>query len=57
MINVHDEISDPDRPAYPVIVGQKRWMLGLSTDIAPAAQAPDPEGGARAIISPPIMDA
>ncbi|WP_121749561.1 TetR/AcrR family transcriptional regulator [Streptomyces sp. E2N166] len=31
MINAHAEISDPAHPAYPVITGQKRWMLDLFT--------------------------
>ncbi|MBH5133133.1 TetR/AcrR family transcriptional regulator [Streptomyces sp. NPDC048405] len=34
MINAHAEISDPAHPAYPVITGQKRWMLGLFTRLA-----------------------
>ncbi|WP_235915369.1 TetR/AcrR family transcriptional regulator [Puerhibacterium puerhi] len=41
MINAHAEISDPDHPAYAVIVGQKRWMLDLFTGIARDAGAPD----------------
>jgi AcrR family transcriptional regulator len=43
MINAHAEISDPAHPAYAVIVGQKRWMLALFTDLAAAAGAPEPE--------------
>ena len=39
MVNAHAEISDPAHPAYPVIAGQKEWMLALFTrlarDIAP----------------------
>jgi AcrR family transcriptional regulator len=42
MINAHAEISDPTHPAYPVIVGQKRWMLALFTDLAAAAGVADP---------------
>lgn len=34
MINAHAEISDPVHPAYPVITGQKRWMLDLFTRLA-----------------------
>ncbi|MFE1026439.1 TetR/AcrR family transcriptional regulator [Streptomyces sp. NPDC058818] len=34
MINAHAEISDPAHPAYPVITGQKRWMLDLFTRLA-----------------------
>ncbi|WP_424883283.1 TetR/AcrR family transcriptional regulator [Streptomyces sp. SLBN-8D4] len=36
MVNAHAEISDPSHPAYAVITGQKRWMLRLFTDLAPA---------------------
>ncbi|WP_152360176.1 TetR/AcrR family transcriptional regulator [Microlunatus speluncae] len=42
MINAHAEISDPAHPAYPVIVGQKRWMLELFRVIADDAGAEDP---------------
>jgi AcrR family transcriptional regulator len=39
MVNAHAEISDPAHPAFPVIAGQKQWMLALFTrlaeDIAP----------------------
>ncbi|GGX53015.1 TetR/AcrR family transcriptional regulator [Streptomyces chartreusis] len=39
MVNAHAEISDPSHPAFPVIAGQKEWMLalftGLARDIAP----------------------
>jgi AcrR family transcriptional regulator len=42
MINAHAEISDPRHPAYAVIVGQKRWMLELFTEIATRAGAPEP---------------
>ncbi|GAA0652172.1 TetR/AcrR family transcriptional regulator [Streptomyces thermocarboxydovorans] len=34
MVNAHAEISDPAHPAYPVITGQKRWMLDLFTELA-----------------------
>ncbi|MEU5894746.1 MULTISPECIES: TetR/AcrR family transcriptional regulator [Streptomyces] len=34
MVNAHAEISDPAHPAYPIIVGQKAWMLALFTDVA-----------------------
>jgi AcrR family transcriptional regulator len=34
MVNAHAEISDPEHPAYPVIAGQKRWTLGLFTELA-----------------------
>lgn len=39
MVNAHAEISDASHPAYPIIIGQKEWMLALFTrlarDIAP----------------------
>ncbi|MFH8407033.1 TetR/AcrR family transcriptional regulator [Streptomyces sp. NPDC018019] len=34
MVNAHAEISDPSHPAYPVITGQKKWMLDLFTQLA-----------------------
>ncbi|MFJ2766452.1 TetR/AcrR family transcriptional regulator [Streptomyces sp. NPDC087300] len=34
MVNAHAEISDPDHPAYPLIIGQKAWMLALFTGLA-----------------------
>ncbi|MFI5803939.1 TetR/AcrR family transcriptional regulator [Streptomyces sp. NPDC051561] len=34
MINAHAEINDPAHPAYPVLVGQKAWMLDLFTGLA-----------------------
>ncbi|MEV6154783.1 helix-turn-helix domain-containing protein [Nonomuraea sp. NPDC052129] len=34
MVNAHAEISDPSHPAYPIITGQKEWMLSLFTDLA-----------------------
>ncbi|MFW0783649.1 helix-turn-helix domain-containing protein [Gordonia sp. CPCC 206044] len=42
MINAYAEISDPDHPAYPIIVGQKRWMLELFAGIAADAVARNP---------------
>lgn len=42
MFDAHAEISAPDHPAYPVIVGQKRWMLDLFVRLAPDAGAADP---------------
>lgn len=50
MINAHAEISDPRHPAYPVIVGQKRWMLRLFTAIAADAGATDPARTGHAIM-------
>jgi len=46
MVNAHAEISDPAHPAYPVIIGQKRWMADLFVDILTAAGVPDPVGTA-----------
>lgn len=43
MINAHAEISDPSHPAYAVIAGHKRWMLGVFTDLAAAAGVADPQ--------------
>ncbi|WP_307172597.1 TetR/AcrR family transcriptional regulator [Streptomyces sp. B3I7] len=34
MVNAHAEISDASHPAYPVITGQKQWMLALFTRLA-----------------------
>ncbi|MET8690325.1 helix-turn-helix domain-containing protein [Streptomyces sp. NPDC004732] len=34
MVNAHAEISDPAHPAYPIIMGQKAWMLALFTGLA-----------------------
>ncbi|MBM7169190.1 TetR/AcrR family transcriptional regulator [Streptomyces sp. G44] len=34
MVNAHAEISDAAHPAYPVITGQKAWMLALFTGLA-----------------------
>ncbi|MFC5216262.1 TetR/AcrR family transcriptional regulator [Streptomyces coerulescens] len=34
MVNAHAEISDPSHPAFPVIAGQKEWMLALFTGLA-----------------------
>ncbi|MEU7645020.1 TetR/AcrR family transcriptional regulator [Streptomyces huasconensis] len=34
MVNAHAEISDAAHPAYPIITGQKAWMLVLFTDLA-----------------------
>ncbi|MFD3497044.1 TetR/AcrR family transcriptional regulator [Streptomyces sp. NPDC058678] len=33
MVNAHAEISDPSHPAYPIITGQKEWMLALFADL------------------------
>ncbi|MFF3488295.1 TetR/AcrR family transcriptional regulator [Streptomyces sp. NPDC002701] len=33
MVNAHAEIVDPAHPAYAIIIGQKRWMLTLFTDL------------------------
>lgn len=50
MVNAHAEISDPAHPAYPVIVGQKAWMLDLFRGIVAQAALPDPDGIARTVM-------
>lgn len=50
MINAHAEISDPAHPAYAVIVGQKRWMLELFTELAGAAGVAEPEQVGRQVM-------
>ncbi|WAM14223.1 MULTISPECIES: TetR/AcrR family transcriptional regulator [Rhodococcus] len=50
MVNAHAEISDPSHPAYAVIIGQKRWMLGLFTGVCRDASVRDPETLARTIM-------
>ncbi|MBO1901889.1 TetR/AcrR family transcriptional regulator [Leucobacter weissii] len=50
MINAHAEISDPSHPAYPVIVGQKQWMLDLFATIAADADAADPAATGRSLM-------
>ncbi|MFD7713728.1 TetR/AcrR family transcriptional regulator [Streptomyces sp. NPDC059786] len=48
MVNAHAEISDPAHPAYPLITGQKAWMLALFTDLARDIEPPAAaEDGAR----------
>ncbi|MGW7280215.1 TetR/AcrR family transcriptional regulator [Streptomyces sp. NPDC054844] len=47
MINAHAEISDPAHPAYPVITGQKRWMLDLFTRLARETGAAGAAGADR----------
>ncbi|MFJ7074553.1 TetR/AcrR family transcriptional regulator [Streptomyces sp. NPDC098781] len=44
MVNAHAEISDPAHPAFPVIAGQKEWMLALFTRLAGDV---DPDGADR----------
>ncbi|MEV7192363.1 helix-turn-helix domain-containing protein [Streptomyces sp. NPDC093510] len=44
MVNAHAEISDPAHPAYPIITGQKAWMLALFTGLAEEIA---PRGAAR----------
>ena len=50
MINAHAEISDPAHPAYDVIIGQKRWMLELFTDLVTAAGVPEPRRTAEQVM-------
>ncbi|MGA4846942.1 TetR/AcrR family transcriptional regulator [Streptomyces sp. G5(2025)] len=44
MVNAHAEISDAAHPAYPVIIGQKAWMLALFTGLA---REVSPDGAER----------
>ncbi|AWO82479.1 TetR/AcrR family transcriptional regulator [Gordonia terrae] len=41
MINAHAEISDPDHPAYPIIVGQKYELRDLLRSVAANAGVSD----------------
>ncbi|MEV5702465.1 TetR/AcrR family transcriptional regulator [Streptomyces violaceoruber] len=50
MINAHAEISDPGHPAYPVITGQKRWMLDLFTGLARDIDAAGADRLARTLV-------
>lgn len=50
MINAHAEVHEAGHPAYPVITGQKRWMLELFTRIATDAGANEPGAVARGIM-------
>ncbi|WP_020659779.1 TetR/AcrR family transcriptional regulator [Amycolatopsis benzoatilytica] len=43
MINAHAEISDPAHPAYAVVTGSKRWMLGFFAQLAEDAGSADPQ--------------
>ncbi|MEV6998332.1 helix-turn-helix domain-containing protein [Streptomyces sp. NPDC093982] len=47
MVNAHAEISDPAHPAYPVIAGQKEWMLTLFTRLARDITPDDADGADR----------
>ncbi|MGV9573675.1 TetR/AcrR family transcriptional regulator [Streptomyces nigra] len=50
MVNAHAEISDPAHPAYPVITGQKAWMLALFTDLAREAAPGEAERLGRSLM-------
>ncbi|AZM57399.1 TetR family transcriptional regulator [Streptomyces sp. WAC 01529] len=50
MINAHAEISDPAHPAYPIITGQKAWMLALFTDLAAKIAPREAERLARTLM-------
>lgn len=50
MINAYAEIGDPAHPAYPVITGQKRWMLDLFTGLAREIDAADADRLARTLM-------
>ncbi|QOV41449.1 helix-turn-helix transcriptional regulator [Streptomyces ferrugineus] len=50
MVNAHAEISDPSHPAFPIIAGQKEWMLALFTRLARDAAAHDPDRLGRTLM-------
>ncbi|MGZ0199638.1 TetR/AcrR family transcriptional regulator [Streptomyces sp. RM1] len=50
MINAHVEIGDPTHPAYPVITGQKRWMLDLFTRLAGGVDSANADRLAQALM-------
>jgi AcrR family transcriptional regulator len=43
MVNAHAEISDPAHRAFPIITGQKQWMLDLFTGLAREIEAASAE--------------
>ncbi|MDX3089832.1 helix-turn-helix domain containing protein [Streptomyces sp. ME02-6978a] len=49
MINAHAEISDASHPAYPIIIGQKQWMLALFTRLAEEVVRGGAEAAERAV--------
>ncbi|MFG2274703.1 TetR/AcrR family transcriptional regulator [Streptomyces chartreusis] len=50
MVNAHAEISDPTHPAFPVIAGQKEWMLALFTGLARGIAPDDAERLGRTLM-------
>ncbi|GHH15804.1 TetR/AcrR family transcriptional regulator [Streptomyces lanatus] len=50
MVNAHAEISDPAHPAFPVIAGQKEWMLALFTRLAGAVALDDADRLGRTLL-------
>jgi len=50
MVNAHAEITDPAHRAYPVIAGQKAWMLALFTGLAREAGPPEAERTGEALM-------
>ncbi|WP_369273613.1 TetR/AcrR family transcriptional regulator [Streptomyces sp. R11] len=50
MVNAHAEISDPAHPAYPVIAGQKEWMLALFTRLARDVAPDDADRMGRTLV-------
>ncbi|MCF0086234.1 MULTISPECIES: TetR/AcrR family transcriptional regulator [unclassified Streptomyces] len=49
MVNAHAEISDASHPAYPIIIGQKQWMLALFTRLAEEVVRGEAEAAERAV--------
>lgn len=50
MVNAHAELSDASHPAYPIIVGQKEWMLALFTRLVRDVDASGAEHLARTVM-------
>jgi AcrR family transcriptional regulator len=49
-VNAHAEISDPEHPAYPILVGQKTWMTELFTRLVTRIGIARPTSTARTIM-------
>ncbi|WP_245941695.1 TetR/AcrR family transcriptional regulator [Vallicoccus soli] len=49
MVNAHAEVDDPEHPVHGLVVGHKRWVLGLFRDVAGRSPVPDPDATARAL--------
>jgi AcrR family transcriptional regulator len=50
MVNAHAEISDPAHLAYPIITGQKQWMLDLFTGLAREVEAASADQAGQALM-------